>query len=141
MNSLSKLVGCKLPWDVWSSPNIQLCGTVEQLLEMVDLYEKIDTWEKHSVVNLTGCQPPCQYTEYKMKYAMKKGKTPGLILRLSESKVLTRTEKVIYPVESFISEFGGAMGLFLGFSFMMIWDLLVFVTLYILQTNSFSSYF
>ena len=61
-----------------------------------------------------------------MKSFVKMGHTPGLVLRLSESKVEKRTEKIIYPIESFISEFGGAMGLFLGFSFMMIWDVLVF---------------
>ena len=28
-----------------------------------------------------------------------------------------------YPLFSFIAEFGGALGLFLGFSFMMFWDI------------------
>ena len=27
-------------------------------------------------------------------------------------------------MQSFISEFGGALGLFVGFSFMMIWDII-----------------
>ena len=35
-----------------------------------------------------------------------------------------RKEVEVYPLESFISEFGGALGLFIGFSFMMIWDLI-----------------
>ena len=40
------------------------------------------------------------------------------------SKTLTRKNEVwIYPIESFVSEFGGALGLFLGFSFLMIWDI------------------
>ena len=34
-----------------------------------------------------------------------------------------RKEVEVYPLESFISEFGGALGLFVGFSFMMIWDI------------------
>ena len=75
-----------------------------------------------------------------MKYDMKKAKTPGIVLRLSESKVKSKTEKVIYPVESFISEVGGAMGLFLGFSFIMIWDLLVFSTMFCFKINHFISY-
>ena len=70
-----------------------------------------------------------------MKSFVKVGHTPGLVLRLSESKVEKRTEKVIYPIESFISEFGGAMGLFLGFSFMMIWDVIVFSISYCLTVN------
>ena len=39
------------------------------------------------------------------------------------SKTITRKNEVwMYPIESFVSEFGGALGLFLGFSFLMIWD-------------------
>ena len=33
-------------------------------------------------------------------------------------------EVEIYPLISFISELGGSLGLFLGFSFMTIWDLI-----------------
>ena len=32
----------------------------------------------------------------------------------------------VYPFESFLAEVGGALGLFLGFSFIMIWDLLIY---------------
>ena len=32
------------------------------------------------------------------------------------------TEELIYPWQSFVAEFGGALGLFLGFSLMTIWD-------------------
>ena len=31
-------------------------------------------------------------------------------------------EVLVYPFESFVAEFGGALGLFLGVSFMTIWD-------------------
>ena len=31
-------------------------------------------------------------------------------------------EVLVYPFQSFLAEFGGALGLFLGFSFMTIWD-------------------
>ena len=31
-------------------------------------------------------------------------------------------EVLVYPFESFMAEFGGALGLFLGVSFMTIWD-------------------
>ena len=41
---------------------------------------------------------------------------------LANKKVKMRTEVMMYPWESFVSEFGGALGLFVGFSFMMFWD-------------------
>ena len=36
--------------------------------------------------------------------------------------IQVETEELIYPWQSFLAEFGGALGLFLGFSFMTIWD-------------------
>ena len=35
------------------------------------------------------------------------------------------TEELIYPWQSLVAEFGGALGLFLGFSFMTVWDFVV----------------
>ena len=32
------------------------------------------------------------------------------------------TEQLIYPWQSLVAEFGGSLGLFLGFSLMTIWD-------------------
>ena len=48
----------------------------------------------------------------------------GLTIVLGAKKFMKRKEVEVYPLESFISEFGGALGLFIGFSFMMIWDLI-----------------
>ena len=38
-------------------------------------------------------------------------------------KIITETEDWVYPEISWIAEFGGALGLFVGFSFYMIWDI------------------
>jgi hypothetical protein len=136
-NSLSHRIGCRLPWDKWSSTAIPICTSSQQLTEFEDLYEKIDTWEHQSIVNYTGCLPPCSYTEYQLASDQNPyGDTPGIRLRLSNSKVRKTTEKFIYPVESFVSEFGGALGLFLGFSFMMAWDMLASAIIYCFIQNS-----
>ena len=37
---------------------------------------------------------------------------------------MVEEEDWVYPELSFIAEFGGALGLFVGFSFYMIWDIL-----------------
>ena len=39
--------------------------------------------------------------------------------------IKVETEVLIYPWQSLLAEFGGALGLFLGFSFMTIWDFVV----------------
>ena len=48
----------------------------------------------------------------------------GLSIVLGAKKFIKRREVEVYPLESFISEFGGALGLFVGFSFMMVWDII-----------------
>ena len=65
-NSISTRIGCRLEWDAWSSTDIPVCKSRGQLLEFEKEYEIIDTWEQESIVNLTGCFPPCRYTEYKL---------------------------------------------------------------------------
>ena len=43
---------------------------------------------------------------------------------LAAKRFNKRKEVEVYPFLSFVSEFGGALGLFVGFSFMMLWDLI-----------------
>ena len=40
------------------------------------------------------------------------------------TEVVTKKEVWAYPLLSFVAEFGGALGLFLGVSFLSLWDLL-----------------
>ena len=47
-------------------------------------------------------------------------------LSFSTNVLTVREEEYVYPLDSFIAEFGGALGLFLGFSFLTIWDLMQF---------------
>ena len=36
--------------------------------------------------------------------------------------LLIEQEKLVYSLESLVAEFGGTLGLFLGFSFINLWD-------------------
>jgi hypothetical protein len=125
-NSISRRVGCRMEWDVWSSRDIPVCTRVEQLERFDKEYFGLWGLPQPYVVKNTGCLKPCSYTEYKLgaESTNYHWKTHRLNVRLSSPEVLKRTEQLLYPMESFISEFGGALGLFLGFSCMMIWDAL-----------------
>ena len=47
----------------------------------------------------------------------------GLPSSLTISKSTeVKTEVLIFPLSSLVAEFGGTLGLFLGFSFMTLWD-------------------
>ena len=56
---------------------------------------------------------------------MKRNETQ-LILKNTSPYLLIETEALVYTVESLVAEFGGTLGLFVGFSFMNLWDLVEF---------------
>ena len=123
-NSLSIRIGCRLEWDAWSSKDIPECSTVDQLIKFEEEYRKLDTMDQWHVVNSTGCLTPCSYTEYNLAAEPLKSEStnPELILMLANSLVKSNQEGLAYPWVSFVAEFGGSLGLFLGFSFNTIWD-------------------
>ena len=98
------------------------------------------------ISNSTGCYPPCNYKEYRFTGAANEaGVRPfssfafsfsvlqisivqrhlgtfGYVLWNMSPYVLVETESLLYSIESLVAEFGGTLGLFLGFSFMALWD-------------------
>ena len=104
--SLSIMIGCRLEWDVWSSLEIPVCTEVEQLLRFEKEYFKLMNMDQATVVEYTGCNIPCTYTEYKLATAPIKYAAGRRIIQilLSSSQVSSRTEEIIYPFESFVSE-------------------------------------
>ena len=50
--------------------------------------------------------------------------TTGLSFGFSSNTMLVSEEVFIYPATSFLAEAGGALGLFLGFNFVMVWDII-----------------
>ena len=45
---------------------------------------------------------------------------------LSSQTVFTRREEWAYPFMSLLADFGGVLGLFIGFNFLMVWDIIVY---------------
>ena len=81
------------------------------------------------ITKLTGCKRPCSYKQYKFVNKFEdptRENSPGspLSMRLWAVSEYTQVveEVLVYPFGSFVAEFGGALGLFLGVSFMTIWD-------------------
>ena len=44
----------------------------------------------------------------------------GIMLNFGSKDTVVETEVLLYPFTSFLAEFGGALGLFLGFSFIQV---------------------
>ena len=50
-----------------------------------------------------------------------------LYISFSSSKITVEKEVVSYSYLSFVADCGGLLGLFIGFNFVMFWDLIVIV--------------
>ena len=48
--------------------------------------------------------------------------TSGLMFGYSSNSLVVKEETLIYPLQSFLAEVGGSLGLFLGFSMIGLWD-------------------
>ena len=48
-------------------------------------------------------------------------------LTLVTTDIRVETEALVYNFNTLVSNFGGTLGLFLGFSFFMLWDLVSYV--------------
>ena len=98
--------------------------TVKELLAFEEYYNKISDANQEQLMNQTQCLSPCSFTEYELarqplKYAKN---VTRFYFSFVSFKAKKRTEILLYPVESLFSELGGALGLLLGFSVLMIWD-------------------
>ena len=121
--SAENTMGCGLPWDV-PQLNSPVCTTFHQFLDYEAFYWNISTMEQKLVKRITGCEVPCQYRSFQqvgrpLEY---KPKRFGFGISIVSTDITVKTEELVYPFSSFVSEFGGALGLFLGFSFYMVWD-------------------
>ena len=92
-----------------------------------ELASPLSSLEVEKVTQVTSCQKPCRYRRFGFV-----GNKQTTMFRLEDFFVVslwpisstTRLEKeeLIYPFASLVAEFGGTLGLFLGFSFMTLWD-------------------
>ena len=57
-----------------------------------------------------------------MEYTADPSGIKGYMFGFSTNVVTLKEETFLYPFTSFLGEFGGSLGLFLGFSFLTIWD-------------------
>ena len=80
--------------------------------------------EQRETTEYTGCLLPCQYKEFSLVGSPVRGFGSKLDLSFGimfgSGTIEVAREEKIYPLSSFIAEFGGCLGMFLGFSFLMV---------------------
>ena len=118
------MVGCRLPWDKWSQQDRHVCKNEQQFKEFEQIYWELGNANADEIVEISGCLNPCQYKEYKFVESSPKMWTEPSFLGFwaATGKTQVEEEVLLYPFTSLVAEFGGSLGLFLGFSFMTIWQ-------------------
>jgi hypothetical protein len=91
-----------------------------------EMYDQIGLFELLKIKEVTGCMKPCFYRQYsvigeKTPTSVKSDFFTVSFWAVSNDTKVER-ELLVYPVTSLVAEFGGTLGLFLGFSFMALWD-------------------
>ena len=125
--SLARKIGCKLPWDKWISDSFKVCDQVQDILSYDESYRAMALQNLNRIISNTGCLKPCEYTEYTLVKNVKQSLgNDGSYLHFSPNDVINiEKELVSYSGLSLVADIGGSLGMFLGFSFLMVWDVAV----------------
>ena len=129
-NNIANKIGCELPWPPTSSmSSMKNCNTTSKFQAYLQTYIELYGANHDEMEELTGCQLPCHYHHYSIVGTPSEYEMPnGVYITLTYASTdVTESEEVwLYPFDSLVSEFGGALGLFLGFSFLGIFDIVKF---------------
>ena len=76
---------------------------------------------------LTGCRGPCHYKEYVQAGKLTKKNADSeekctITMFAASPDTTVSTDVYLFPLAALVAEFGGTLGLFLGVSFMTLWD-------------------
>ena len=95
------------------------------------IYNELTFAEYKKIKQLTNCWKPCKYRQYNFigeltQLALKSERFTFSLWAVSRETTV-KTEQLIYPLSALVAEFGGTLGLFLGFSFITLWDKIVLI--------------
>ena len=94
--------------------------------EYYRIFDQIRRTDLNNMAKLTNCIKPCKYKKYSLLGDRKPSVFPtddvAFSLWAVSENTRVATEQLVYPLSSLIAEFGGTLSLFLGVSFVTLWD-------------------
>ena len=126
--SLAKRIGCTNPFDGSGQiQNVPNCTTTTELFGHWTANVEMYKMDQENLFELTKCELPCHYQHYSVvgtphRFEVKNYTYIQLFYTSTDTR--TNQEVLLYPFDSLVSEFGGALGLFLGFSFLRLLDII-----------------
>ena len=120
--SINRKVGCQFNWYRKNKENVTTCSNLEQLKWLTTNYSRIVDNNLKETIDQTGCMKPCQYNEYVVDGIESFPGDRRIFMKFSNQDVVIKKELKSYSLLSLLSDLGGSLGLFLGFSFLMVWE-------------------
>ena len=105
-------------------------STIQCFREFEQLFTILLDADMSKITRMTLCKKPCSYKEYNFVntnlkdlsyYTFPKDQIAFCLWAVSQN-TLVEEEVLVYSFESLVAELGGSLGLFLGFSFISLWD-------------------
>ena len=112
--------GCTTPWDQRPTDKLPKCTKMSSMKAIESYYNQVHYSSEEELKELTGCRLPCTYTHYSLLdfSTIIIGNDSDFVIHYALTDLITEEEVLLFPFDSLVSEFGGALGLFLGFSFL-----------------------
>ena len=103
-----------------------------QVMELMDNLSSLKYMHEEHISHYYNCLKPCSYIEYQlaeepMQFESKKKNVTEIFISFSRTTMTVEKEIDAYPAGSFVAEYGGLLGLFIGYSFLDHFDQLVFL--------------
>ena len=127
------IVCCRYPMDIVHSCNSLQIPQFNLYLfispfdrEYEKLFDEIVFEDLVGIYKKTGCLKPCHYMKYQIlgdKHSTSYQSSDLLFsLNSISNDTFVEREQLIYPWTELVADFGGSISLFLGVSFMSLWD-------------------